>query len=180
MIRLPVETLDSAPASTIPRLQKGRAAAGKVLNLHGQMAHSPTVFAAYWAMREAIEQHATLEPKVRTALMLTVSAVTGSQYSLAVNTMLAGRAGWTADEVAALAATIPLDTDDRAAALVAVIHEAAADEGNVRDQTWNAALESGWTTAQLGEAFATLGIVLFVDYFVNYAQTSFDVEHLTS
>lgn len=143
------------------------------------MAHAPTVSGAYWAMREAVEQHATLEPKVRTALMLTVSAVTGSQYSLAVNKMLAARAGWTPDEIAALAVAVPLDTDDRTAALVAVICQAAADEGHVREQTWNTALEAGWTTSQLGEAFAVLGIVLFVDYFVNYAQTPLDVEHHT-
>jgi alkylhydroperoxidase/carboxymuconolactone decarboxylase family protein YurZ len=178
MTRLPIETLDSAPASTIPRLGKGRAVAGKVLNLHGQMAHAPTVFGAYWAMRDAVEQHATLEPKVRAALMLTVSAVTGSAYSLAVNKMLAARAGWRPGEIAALAIAVPLDTDDRTAALVAVIRQAAADEGHVREQTWDAALEAGWTTDQLGESFALLAIVLFVDFFVNFAQTPLDVEHL--
>jgi alkylhydroperoxidase/carboxymuconolactone decarboxylase family protein YurZ len=179
MTRLPIETLDSAPVSTIPRLEKGRAVAGKVLNLHGQMAHTPTLFSAYWAMREAVEQHATLEPKVRAALMLTVSAVTGSEYSLAVNKMLAARAGWTPGEIAALAIAVPLDNDDRTAVLVSVICQAAADEGHVREQTWNAALEAGWTTNQLGESFALLAIVLFVDYFVNFAQIPLDVEHLT-
>jgi alkylhydroperoxidase/carboxymuconolactone decarboxylase family protein YurZ len=180
MTRLPIETLASAPASTIPQLEKGRAAAGKVLNLHGQMAHAPTVLGAYWAMREAVEQHATLEPKVRAAVMLTVSAVPGSEYSLAVNKMLAARAGWAPDEIAALSVAVPLDTDDRTAAMVEVIRQAAADEGHVREQTWNTALEAGWTTGDLGEAFAVLGIVLFVDYFVNYAHTPLDVEHLSS
>lgn len=61
-----------------------------------------------------------------------------------------------------------------------MICQAAADEGHVREQTWNTALEAGWTTGELGEAFAVVGIVLFVDYFVNYAQTPRDVEYLTS
>jgi hypothetical protein len=59
-----------------------------------------------------------------------------------------------------------------------VICQAAADEGHVREKTWNAALEAGWSTDQLGESFALLAIVLFVDYFVNFAQTPLDVEHL--
>lgn len=75
---------------------------GKLLNLHAQMAHSPAVLAAYTGIRQATVAHGTLDPRVRSALMLATAAVTGSAYAQAVTSFLAARAGFTPSEVLAL------------------------------------------------------------------------------
>jgi len=41
--------------------------------------------------------------------------------------------------------------------------------------TWQQAAACGWSSEQLAEAFAYLGLTLFTAYFVNYAQTPVDL-----
>ena len=45
----------------------------------------------------------------------------------------------------------------------------------VTDVTWKEAQQGGWSDAELAEAFAHLGLVVFTGYFGNYAQTDPDV-----
>ena len=71
MTRIPSHTLTEAPG--VRPLLEGAARSsptGKPLNLHAQMAHSPSVLAAYTSIREAIAAHGTLDSQVRSALML--------------------------------------------------------------------------------------------------------------
>jgi len=91
-----------------------------------------------------------------------------------VISQLALRSGWRPDQVAALRAGQDLGqpgTD----ALLAVIREAAAGAGWVRDTTWDRAVAAGWTDGQLAEAFAYLALTLFTGYFLNYAGTDLDL-----
>ena len=61
------------------------------------------------------------------------------------------------------------------AALLAVVREATATAGHVPEMTWKSALEAGWSDQQLAEAFAYIGLILYVDYFVHYAGTELDL-----
>ncbi|MDQ3307500.1 MAG: carboxymuconolactone decarboxylase family protein, partial [Actinomycetota bacterium] len=45
--RIPVHTLDSAPENSRDQLKVLEAKFGKVLNIHGEMAHSPVVLQSY-------------------------------------------------------------------------------------------------------------------------------------
>ncbi len=65
--------------------------------------------------------------------------------------------------------------DDRLAALLAVLREAAGNVGHVSDQTWNTARAAGWSEQELGEAFAHLAGNLFTNFFNHYARTDLDV-----
>jgi hypothetical protein len=53
---------------------------------------------------------------------------------------------------------------------VLVPRSAVANRGGVPEAIFQEALEAGYSSAQLAEVFAS-----FVDHFVNYAQTPFDV-----
>jgi hypothetical protein len=135
MPRIPVHTLDTAPGASREILDvvlKGPGRLGRILNLQAQMAHAPVVLAAYAALRKSIEEHATLDFKARTAIQLTVSAVDGSAYSAAINSMLGARAGWAADDIDALRAGT-YNADPRLAALLAVVGAAAGHAGHVDD-----------------------------------------------
>jgi hypothetical protein len=43
------------------------------------------------------------------------------------------------------------------------------------DATWQAALMAGCTEAQLAEAFASIGLALYADYFLHYGGVELDL-----
>jgi len=177
MHRIPVHTLETAPdesRSMLESVLNGPGSIGRILNLQAQLAHSPALLGAYLGMRRSIEQHATLDPKTRAAIQLTAGAVDGGEYSRAVASMLAQRAGETDEEIAALAVG-DMPEDEKLAVLLAVVREATDLKGHVIDATWSNAIEAGWTDGELAEAFVLIALTLFVDSFVAFAGTELDV-----
>lgn len=174
MSRITTLTVDAAPAGARPLLDDVAAlSGGRLLNLHTGLAHSPALLAQYIGLRRAIIEHGTLGARTGSALMLVVSSADRSPYSEAVTAQVAARAGWTAEEMAELRSGTP--RDEQLAALVAVAREVATGAGRVSDATWQAAVDAGWSEAQLAEAFAYIGLAVYVDLFTNYAGTELDV-----
>jgi hypothetical protein len=174
--RIPVHTIEDAPAASRPLLEGvvQFSPTGKLLNLHAQMAHSPAVLSAYASIRQATSAHGTLEPQVRAALMLASAGVCHNAYAEAVTSRLALRAGWNPIEVSRLRDGQPVD-DDKIDSLIDVVREAAARSGEVSDLTWQQATACGWTGQELAEAFAYLALTIFTAYFLTYAQTPADL-----
>lgn len=176
MARIPNRTIEDAAEAARPLLAEmiQFSPTGRPLNMHAQMAHAPAVLEAYVSIRRATARHGTLDQQARTALMLVAAAADGSEYALAILTMLALRSGWRENQVAALRAGATLGTE-KTDALIGVIREAAANSGRVRDVTWDNAVSHGWGDEQLAEAFGYLGLAVFTSYFLNYAATELDV-----
>jgi alkylhydroperoxidase family enzyme len=176
MTRIYRHTITDAPEASRPLLEGilPFSPTGKLLNMHAQMAHSPAVLAAYASIRQATATYGTLDPRVRSALMLATAAVSDNAYAQAVTSFLAVRSGWSQAEVLALRDGRPLG-EDKVDALVGVVREAATRSGQVRDATWQQAAECGWSSEQLAEAFAFLALTVFTAYFLNYAQTPMDL-----
>jgi hypothetical protein len=176
MSRFPTHTVEDAPEASRLLLQKiaQSSPTGRPLNAHAQMAHSPTVLAAYTSLRAVIAEHGILDPKVSWALNLATAATVGNDYMIAIASRFARVNGWTEAQIAALR-TGTTTGDTKIDALTGVIREAAANSGNVTEGTWKAAQQGGWSDAQLAEAFAQLGLTVFTGYFLNYAQTEPDV-----
>ena len=176
MSRIPSHTIADAPEASRPLLEGvvQFSPTGKLLNLHAQMAHSPAVLAAYAGVRQATVTYGTLDPRIRSALMVTTAAVSHSTYAQAVTASLAARSGWDEAEVRALRDGRPLG-EDKTDALVGVVREAAAGSGQVSDAMWQRAAEAGWSSEQLAEAFAFLALTVFTAYFLNFAQTPVDL-----
>lgn len=97
MPRLPVHSVDTAPEHSRDALKLLEARTGKVINIYGEMAHSPAVLNAYVAMNEAITAHSRLDESTRQAIALAVAAVNGCTYCEAAHTV-AGRAAGLTDE----------------------------------------------------------------------------------
>ena len=175
MSRIPMHTLESAPVAARPVLETLVARSptpGVPINLHAQMAHAPSVLIGYMAMRKALDEHGTFDPKTRTAILLTVAAADKCAYTVALNTLIARQAGWNEDETLALRKGHVQDV--KLAALLAVARQSATNHGHVDEPTWQTALDAGWTDAQLAEAFAFVGLAQYVDSFINYARTDID------
>src|SRR5258707_14473563 len=96
MTRIPNHTLEDAPQASRPLLEDmvQFSPTGRLLNLHAQMAHSPAVLDAYVSIRRATARHGTLVAPARSALMLAAAVHDGSEYALAITSMLALRSGW--------------------------------------------------------------------------------------
>ena len=110
MTRIYRHTIADAPEASRPLLEGilPFSPTGKLLNMHAQMAHSPAVLAAYASIRQATATYGTLDPRVRSALMLATASVSHSAYAQAVTSFLADRAGWSRAEVLALREGRPL------------------------------------------------------------------------
>ena len=177
MSRVPVHTVESAPEASQPMLQPilgSPGGTGRILNLQAQLAHSPAVLGAYLGIRASVEANATLDPRTRFAVQLTVATVHDCAYGQALNIMLFKRSGATDEEVVALVSG-RFAGDPKLAALLAVAREAAACAGRVDDATWSNALDAGWTDTDLAEIFVCIALTTFVDLFVRYARTELDV-----
>jgi alkylhydroperoxidase family enzyme len=153
--------------------QAKAASGGRLLALHHDLARSPAALAAYMGLRRAGGEYGKLDPSIRAAIMLTTGAVGGGAYSQAIATQLAIGTGMSLDETVAVRAGHVEDA--RAAALLAVVREAAANGGAVGQATWATAIAAGCSDEQLIEAFVYQALTEFVDYFVNYAGTTLDV-----
>jgi hypothetical protein len=176
MSRIPTHTVDDAPQASRALLANviQFSPTGRPLNLHGQMAHSPAVLAAYTSLRAATAQHGTVGPRLSAALMLAAGGAVGNDYVIAITSRLARLAGWTDNEVAAMGAGTAIG-DALVDAIAGLVREAATNSGKVSDATWSQAVGAGWNDEQLTEAFAYLGLTVFTAFFLNYAQTELDV-----
>lgn len=174
MPRIPVHTIDDAPADSVAALQKIAKQTGKVLNIHAEMAHSPVVMAAYAGIADAIAQHGSFDARTREAIALAVGAVNSCHYCQSAHTISATRAGLTQEQSLAIRSGSGID-DPALDTMLAVVRDAAANAGSVADTTWTAALDAGWTATELTEAFAHLAANLFTNYFNHYVGTELDV-----
>jgi hypothetical protein len=146
---------------------------GVLLNVHAQMATSPSLLAAYMGMRRAIEEYGILDAKTRSAIMLAVSSTDGAGYVQGINTVLTTRAGWAPAKAQEIARGTFSD-DPKLASLLHVVRQAARGIGHVDDADWTRACEHGWSPEQFADAFASLAVTLMLDYFVHFAQTPID------
>ena len=155
MSRIPVQTLDSVPEQTRATLQKLARRSGALLSIHAEMASTPVVLAAYAGLSDAVASRAasTPGPGRRSPWPWARSmAVTTARP----RTPRGGRkAGFTEEEMVAIRRG-EVGFDDRLAALLVVLREAAGNVGHVSDQAWNTARAAGWNEQELGEAFAHL------------------------
>jgi hypothetical protein len=176
MTRIPSHTIKDAPEAARQLLADmvQFSPTGQLLNMHAQMAHSPAVLESYTSIRRATGEHGTLDQRLRTGLMLAAATAAGSEYALAIITLLAQRSGWQPVQIAALRSGAEVG-EPRADALIAVVREAAANSGRVSDAAWGRAVSAGCTDDELAESFAYLGLTVFTAYFLNYADTELDV-----
>ncbi len=136
---------------------------GKVLNIHGAMAHSPAVLETYAAIQEALLDTGTFDGETREAIALAVGNVDDCSYCQAAHTAGGRAAGLIEQETVDIRRGSV--TDPKLGSLLALVREQAAHVGNVQDSTWQAALDAGWTDAELTETSAVVALNLFTNYF---------------
>ena len=176
MTRIPVPALEDVPTASKELLEwiMQTQPTGKVLNMQAQLAVAPAALAGYVALRRATEEHGTLDPKTRTAVLAMSGAALGVPYVERLTARIALSAGWQPDEIVCF--TEGRGTgDEKLDSLLSVVADAAKNLGLVGDIAWERAAHNGWTPEQLVEAFAYFSIAVYTAYFTNFAATESDV-----
>lgn len=175
MPRIPAHSVDDAPEGAREILRKLQQRFGTVLNIHGEMAHTPVVLGTYTAMHAAIAAHGSFDARTREAVALAVGAVDNCAYCQSAHTVAARGAGWSLEETVALRMGTSIAEEEKLQALLVVARQIASAVGEVDDNTWQGALDAGWTVEELSELFAHVMANLFTNYFNHYAQTELDI-----
>lgn len=173
MPQFPVHNLDTAPPASRDTLALLQKRFGKILNLHGGMAHHPVVLAAYQGQQDALRRHGSFDEATRQAIALAVAAVNGCNYCQAAHTLAGERAGLSREQTVAIRASG--QAEPKLDALLAVAREVAAQAGVVEDHTWKQALAAGWSLDELAELFAHVAANVFTNYFNQYNRTELDL-----
>ena len=98
MPRIPVHTVDSAFEGSRDTLKALQGKFGKVLNIHGAMAHSPAVLQTCAAMYEALRDTGTCDAETREAIALPVGNIDDCSYCQAAHTAGGKAAGLSEQE----------------------------------------------------------------------------------
>ncbi|MDV8009169.1 carboxymuconolactone decarboxylase family protein [Rhodococcus sp. IEGM 1318] len=154
MRRIPVHTIADTPANSATALQKIAKQTGQVLNIFGEMAHSPVVMAACVGIGDAIARHGSFDARTKEAFALTVGAINSCAYCQSAHTISATRAGLAEEQNLAIRGGNGID-DTKVDALLRVVRKAATDIGSVDNATWTAAVGAGWTETQRRRSCST-------------------------
>jgi len=174
MPRFPVHTVDDAPETAQVDLAAMEQKMGKVLNIHGGMAHAPVVLASYRAMGRAITEHSTYDERTREAVALAVAGVDRCRYCQSAHTVAGKRAGLSVEETVAIR-TGSATGDTRLDNLLVVAREITGEIGYVQDSSWRAAVDAGWSVEELAELFAHVAVNIYTNYFNHFAGTELDL-----
>ncbi len=174
MPRVPVHTVDDAPPESQETLEALGKQVGKVINIFGEMAHAPALLKMYATTEQLLREESSLDELTRQAIHLTVANVNACEYCQAAYTGAAKGAGASDDDAKAMRRG-ELPGDDKLTALLAVSREIAANTGYVDDTTWKTAIESGWSEAQILEAYAEVVRTIMTNYFNHLVGTDIDL-----
>jgi uncharacterized peroxidase-related enzyme len=174
MVRIPVHTLETAPEGSREGLKLLHDRMGKILNVQGGMAHAPVALKTYLAFKDILHNEGSFDARTEQAIALVVSVVNGCDYCQAAHTLGGKAAGLTEEQTIAIRQGV-FDFDPKLGALLAFAREAAQERGRVEDETWQAALDAGWTDAELLEALVHVVANTFTNYFNRLVQTDLDL-----
>lgn len=173
MTRIPVHSVATAPEAARDSLKALEAQFGTVLNIHGAMAHSPAVLETYAAIQRVLRDVGTFDGRTREAIALAVADVDECSYCQAAHTAGGKAAGLTEQQTVDIRRG-QVD-DPKLGALLALVREQTGAVGTVQDSTWQAALDAGWSDAELTETSAHVALNLFTNYFNHLVETDLDL-----
>lgn len=174
MARIPVHTTDNAPEQSRDELKALAAKFGKVINIHGGMAHSPVVLQSYIAIQQVIGDYGSFDARTREAIALAVGNANGCSYCQAAHTGGGKAAGLTPDEMVAIRLG-DASFDGKLDALLTLARQYTTTTGSVEDASWQAALDAGWSDAQITELSAHVTLNLLTNYFNHFVNTDLDL-----
>lgn len=168
----PVLTPDAAPEGSKETMEAVQAAFGFLPNLHGVMAHSPTLLKSYATVTQifgessfdAVEQH---------LILLSVSFENECTYCMAAHSTVAGMVGMDEADLSAVRAGTELP-DAKLNALARLTREIVSSRGYPSEETLQAFLDAGYERGQVLDVVAGVGLKTMSNYTNHLAHTPVD------
>jgi AhpD family alkylhydroperoxidase len=138
------------------------------------MAHSPALMGLYDAAEELLGERSNLDRRTREAIHLTIANVNQCDYCQAAYTGSAKAQGFSEEQTVQIRKGA-VDEEDKLTALLAVARELAEHRGEVADDTWQAALDAGWSDVELLDAYADVVRTILTNWFNHLVGTELDL-----
>lgn len=156
MSEFPIHTIEKAPASSVPLMQKLQEQAGFVPNLAATMAGAPALLEAFMTLR-GLAARGPLSAAERELLSITVAGEIACGYCFAAHSTFAHKVGAAPDQIAAVRSGGPAG-DTKQQALFRFARAAARREGAraaARDL-----VRAGYTREQVLEVLVAIAVPL--------------------
>ena len=147
---------------------------GFVPNLAATMAESPTLIESFVTIRKILARSA-FTPIERETISLAVSFANDCSYCMAAHSTFAKMQGMSDASLASLRAG-QTPADPRLGALAQYTRGLLADRGHVSDESKDAMLSAGFTSAQLLEVIAVIAFTTIANYAHNISRCAIDVQ----
>ncbi|MCF7222189.1 carboxymuconolactone decarboxylase family protein [Lysobacter sp. TLK-CK17T] len=168
MSRIPMTTVDTAPAASRPQLDAIKGAFGVVPNMFRTVAQSPAALAALWGSFGALGS-GRLPAKLGEQIAVAVANRNACGYCLAAHTALGRKAGASAEEMAR--AQSGHSDDPATAAALAFALKVVERRARLDDADVQALRDAGFDDEAIVEILAHVALNLFT----NYVNIAFDV-----
>ncbi|MBN3785366.1 carboxymuconolactone decarboxylase family protein [Burkholderia sp. Ac-20353] len=162
MSSYPVHTIESAPAQSLPALQKLQQAFGLIPNIAATMARSPVLINGFISLFERVHASSLTEPQIQT-LLLTNAVTNASKWPVAFHTALALKEGVRPADVDAIRRGV-LPDDARLAALSALARSLIEKRGRLAESDQRRFVEAGFGVEQILEVIAVVAASTITNY----------------
>lgn len=162
MIPYTVHTLASAPEGSRQVMRDLQSSVGFVPNLAAAMAESPELLRGFLAVQQ-IYQEGTFSPGEIQVLSLTAAFENGCAWCMAFHTVMALKAGISAESVEELRAG-HAPVEHRLAALSDFARSMVRQRGSVTNDELQRFLDAGYTRAQALEVILGMAFALMANY----------------
>lgn len=176
MNRLPIPTIETAPAASQPLLAAVKQQIGMVPNLMKVLAHSPAGLSAYLGL-SAATAGGTLESAVRERIALAVAEANGCEYCLSAHNYL-GKHVAKLGEDELDAARDGRSADAKVQALLQFTRAVTEQRGRVDDAELARFFKAGFGPDAVVEVVANVALNVFTNYLNNIAKTTVDFPHV--
>jgi AhpD family alkylhydroperoxidase len=175
MSRLPLHTPESAPAASLPYIQRVITNNGYLPNLVAALSNAPTALETYLTVAE-INSRSSLTLAEREVVQITAASIHGCEFCVAGHTAIAlKKAGMDRALVAALQRR-GLTSEPRFDALVAFVRAVIVSRGNVADGELADFIEAGFSQAQALEVVLGVSLATLCNFTNNLARNSINPE----
>lgn len=175
MSRLPLQTPESAPAASLPYIQRVLTNNGYLPNLVAVLANAPTALETYLTVTE-INSRSSLTLPEREVVQITAASIHGCEFCVAGHTAIAlKKAGLERALVGALQQR-GLTGNARFDALAAFVRAVIVSRGAVADGEFSAFLAAGFNEAQAVEVVLGVSLASLCNFTNNLARSSINPE----
>lgn len=171
MPRLPAIDPATATGKAKTLLDGIAATLGFAPNLMRTLANAPAALQGYLDLSKALSGTG-LSPAMREAIALAVAGENGCQYCASAHTLLGGKAGASADELARN--LTGQSADPRVAAALAFARRVVAARGRVSDAELADVRAAGFDDRAITEIVALVAVNVLTNYVNNVARTDID------